>query len=70
MGSRISTHLYQAAWEKIKQATAEKDLNDIKQAIQKYIKAINGEVTYRQLQESFIDQNLGLRLIPTERSLV
>ncbi|KIL96319.1 hypothetical protein FAVG1_01063 [Fusarium avenaceum] len=59
-----------AAWEKIKQVTAEKDLNDIKQAIQKYIKAINGEVTYRQLQETFIDQNLSLWLIPTERSLV
>ncbi|KAI6752749.1 hypothetical protein HG530_013501 [Fusarium avenaceum] len=60
----------EAAWEKIKQATVEKDLDDVKEAVQEYIKAVNGEVTYRQLQETFIDQNLGLWLIPTERSLV
>ncbi|WZH43642.1 Hexamer-binding protein [Fusarium acuminatum] len=46
---------YQAAWEKIKQATAEKDLDDVKEAVQEYIKSVNGEVTYRQLEETFID---------------
>lgn len=60
----------EVAWEKIKQAIAEKDVDDAKEAVQEYIKAVNGEVTYRQLQEALIEQNLGLWLIPTERSLI
>lgn len=58
------------AWEKIKKAISERDVDDAKDAVQEYIKALEGKVTYRDLQQSFIDQNIGLWLIATERPLL
>ncbi|TVY66250.1 Cellular nucleic acid-binding protein-like protein [Fusarium oxysporum f. sp. cubense] len=58
------------AWNKIKQAAIERDVDDAKEAVEEYIKAVDGDITYRQLQEALIDQGIGLWLIPTERSLI
>ncbi|KAL4725362.1 hypothetical protein ACLX1H_007509 [Fusarium chlamydosporum] len=60
----------EVAWEKIKQAVAERDVDDAKEAVNEYVKAVHGEVTYRELQESLIEQEIGLWLIPTERTLI
>ncbi|KAG4287760.1 hypothetical protein FPRO06_05412 [Fusarium proliferatum] len=58
------------AWNKIKQAVIDRDVDDAKEAVQEYIKAVDGDITYRQLQEALIHQSIGLWLIPTERTLV
>ncbi|KAI8403246.1 hypothetical protein FOFC_16683 [Fusarium oxysporum] len=58
------------AWNKIKQAAIKRDVDDAKEAVEEYIKAVDGDITYRQLQEALIDQGIGLWLIPTERSLI
>lgn len=58
------------AWEKIKAAALEKDVDDVKEAIQEYVKAVAGQVTYRELQESFISENINVWMIATERSLI
>lgn len=58
------------AWDKLKRAVAEHDMDDAKEAIQEYVKALDGVITYRELQEAMIDQGINLFLIATERSLV
>ncbi|KAF5018192.1 hypothetical protein F66182_9849 [Fusarium sp. NRRL 66182] len=58
------------AWDKIKKAVSEKDVDDTKEAVQEYLKAVNGDITYRALQEALIDHGIGLWLIPTERTLL
>lgn len=58
------------AWEKIKQAATERDVDDAKEAIREYVKALNGDVTYRDLQQALIEQDIGLWLIATERPLL
>ncbi|KAL6921944.1 hypothetical protein ACHAP8_008803 [Fusarium lateritium] len=60
----------ETAWQKIKAAVAERDVDDAKEAVNEYIKSMHGEITYRQLQEAFIDNGIGLWLISTERTLV
>ncbi|EKJ77187.1 hypothetical protein NXS19_003837 [Fusarium pseudograminearum] len=60
----------EVAWEKIKQAVADRDVDDAKEAVNEYVKGIEGEITYRQLQEALIDHKIGLWLIPTERTLI
>lgn len=59
-----------AAWEMIKRAAAEQDADDAKDSIQAYVKALNGEITYRALQEAFIHDKINLWLIATERTLI
>ncbi|CEI67061.1 unnamed protein product [Fusarium venenatum] len=60
----------ETAWQKIKAAVANRDVDDAKEAVNEYIKSMHGEITYRQLQEAFIDNAIGLWLISTERTLV
>ncbi|KAK5987098.1 Cellular nucleic acid-bindinghomolog-like protein [Cladobotryum mycophilum] len=60
----------EAAWDKLKQAAAERDVDDAKEAVQEYVKALGGTVTYREIQEALIDQNINIWLIATERPLV
>lgn len=60
----------EAAWDKLKQAVSERDMDDAKEAVQEYVKAVGGSVTYRELQESLIHQNINLWLIANERTLV
>ncbi|KFA73390.1 hypothetical protein S40288_09028 [Stachybotrys chartarum IBT 40288] len=58
------------AWEKLKRAAMERDVDDAKEAVQEYVKALQGAVTYREIQEACIDQNIGFWLIATERGLL
>ncbi|KAJ3502136.1 hypothetical protein NM208_g16789 [Fusarium decemcellulare] len=58
------------AWDKLKQAVVERDMDDAKEAVQEYVKAVDGAITYRELQEALIDQKIGLWLIATERPLI
>lgn len=60
----------EAAWEMIKRAAAEQDAEDAKEGIQAYVKALNGRITYRELQEALIDNKINLWLISTEKSLI
>lgn len=58
------------AWAKIKSAVSERDVDDANEAIQQYIKAVDGAVTYKELQESFIREGINLWLIGIERPLI
>lgn len=58
------------AWEKIKQGVAERDIDDVKEGVAEYVKALDGAVTYREMQEALIDQGTNLWFIGTERALV
>ncbi|CAM1500709.1 Fc.00g098710.m01.CDS01 [Cosmosporella sp. VM-42] len=58
------------AWKKIIQAVAERDADDAKEGVQEYIKALEGKITYRELQQALIDQSIGLWMIATERPLL
>ncbi|KAL7823208.1 hypothetical protein V8C26DRAFT_425318 [Trichoderma gracile] len=59
-----------AAWDKLKQAARERDVDDAKEAIEEYVKALGGEVTYRQIQERLMEENVKIWLICTERDLI
>ncbi|KAK7220629.1 hypothetical protein V2G26_008632 [Clonostachys chloroleuca] len=58
------------AMSKIKQAVAERDVDDAKEGVQEYVKALNGEITYKDFQQVLIDQDINLWFIPVERSLL
>lgn len=66
----VATVSPEDAWAKIKQAVAERDVDDAKEAVQEYMKAMNGTPTYRELQEGLIGNNIGLWFIPLERQLL
>lgn len=66
----VATVTPDAAWEKLKKAAAEKDVDDAKEAVEEYVKALDGNVVYRDLQQALIDQDIGLWLIATEKPLV
>ncbi|KAL7801179.1 hypothetical protein V8C43DRAFT_273502 [Trichoderma afarasin] len=59
-----------AAWDKLKQAARERDVDDAKEAIEEYVKALAGEVTYRQIQERLVEENVKIFLISTQRELI
>jgi hypothetical protein len=56
------------AWEKIKAAVAEGDMDDIQEAVGIYIKAVPN-TTYIQLEGAFRKQNLNIYIIALEREL-
>ncbi|KAJ4157316.1 hypothetical protein NW754_008962 [Fusarium falciforme] len=58
------------ALNKIKQAVAERDVDDAKEGVQEYIKATNGEATYRDVQTALIEKDIGLWLIASEKPLL
>ena len=55
-------------WIKIKEAVAERDLEDLKEAIQIFLKAVP-ETTYAELEKAFRAQNIGIFLICIEKEL-
>ncbi|PHH75228.1 hypothetical protein CDD80_2534 [Ophiocordyceps camponoti-rufipedis] len=57
------------AWAKIKTAASERDVDDVKEAVQEYVKALDGAVTYRELQEGLINEGINLFLVAVERPL-
>ncbi|OAA33813.1 Zinc finger, CCHC retroviral-type [Moelleriella libera RCEF 2490] len=58
------------ALAKIRIGVNERDMEDIKEGVQEYVKSVHGDVTYRQLQTMFIDEKINLWLIATERELM
>jgi len=56
------------AWEKVKEAVAERDLDDVKEAAQAFFKAIP-DTTYPQLEKAFRANNMGIYLIAIEKEL-
>jgi hypothetical protein len=60
----------EVAWAKLEQAARERDPDDVKEAIQEYVKALKGEPTYRALQEAFINNKVNIWLIAVERSIL
>ncbi|PNY28369.1 Zinc finger domain-containing protein [Tolypocladium capitatum] len=58
------------AWAKLEKAVAERDLDDTKEAVQEYVKALSGAISYRDLQEAMLDKGINLFFIATERDLV
>jgi hypothetical protein len=56
----------EAAWDLIVAATKERELDDVKDAVQIYVKA-NPDTTYVQLEEAFRAQDVGIWLIAIEK---
>lgn len=56
------------AWAELLQAVNDRDLDDIKGALAKYVKAIP-EMTYVALEQAFRNQDLGVYVIALEREL-
>ncbi|OAA42154.1 Zinc finger, CCHC retroviral-type [Metarhizium rileyi] len=57
------------ALSKLRTACSERDVDDAKEAVQEYVKAIEGDTSYRQLQSLFIDEGINLWLVASERQL-
>jgi hypothetical protein len=55
-------------WAKIKEAVADRDLEDLKEAIQIFLKAVP-ETTYAELEKAFRAQNIAIYLICIEKEL-
>lgn len=58
------------AWEKIKRAAAERDVDDAKEALQEYVKSLDGAPTYREIQMGLIDEGVNLWFIGIEKELL
>jgi hypothetical protein len=54
------------AWSKIKAAVADRDIDDVKEAIQTYVKA-SPNTTYAELEQAFRSQDMKLWLIALEK---
>lgn len=55
---------------KLKRAASERDADDAKEAVQEYVKAVGGDITYKDLQNVIIDKGIGVWFIAMERELV
>ncbi|KAI0407688.1 hypothetical protein F4802DRAFT_522851 [Xylaria palmicola] len=55
----------EVAWDKISEAVQELDMDDVKEAIQQYVKACP-DTTYQELEKAFRDQDIGVYLIAME----
>jgi len=58
----------EVAWCELEKAVADKDLDDIKEALAKYVKAVP-DMTYVALEKAFRTQDLGVYVIALEREL-
>lgn len=58
------------AWAKLQQAVEQREVDDAKEAIQEYVRSLNGSVTYRELQEAMLDQGIKLWFIAMDRPLI
>ncbi|CAJ2502764.1 Uu.00g101580.m01.CDS01 [Anthostomella pinea] len=64
--SDVETVDADVAWEKICEATKEHDMDDVKEAVQQYIKACP-QTTYPELEAAFRNQEIDLYLIALEK---
>jgi hypothetical protein len=56
------------AWEKIKEAIADRDMEDVKDAVQVFLRALP-DTTYSELERAFRQQTMGIYLICIEKEL-
>ncbi|KAI0100171.1 hypothetical protein GGR51DRAFT_373706 [Nemania sp. FL0031] len=63
--SHIEEVAAEDAWNKIPKAALERDIDDLKAAIQQYVKACP-ETTYNELESAFRSQEIGVYLIAME----
>lgn len=56
------------AWEEVKKASAEKDLDDLRVSIAKYLKVMP-DITYSELETAFRSQGLNFYLIAQEKEI-
>ncbi|KHJ34961.1 putative zinc knuckle transcription factor protein [Erysiphe necator] len=64
----IQDKTVEEAWKLINDAVEERDLDDLKDAIEIYIKA-EPETTYQQLEKKFRDSDMGVYIIALEKEL-
>jgi hypothetical protein len=64
----IAEIMPELAWEELKVAAANHDMDDIKEAVQKYVKGLP-TLTYDELEQAFRSQNLDVYLIALEREM-
>ncbi|KAI8633739.1 hypothetical protein F5Y19DRAFT_251126 [Xylariaceae sp. FL1651] len=64
--SNIEEVAAELAWTKICEATRSGDMDDVKDAVQQYVKACP-DTTYPELESAFRTQGIGLYLIATEK---
>lgn len=64
----IEDVLAEVAWEKIKAAAEEKDFDEVKIAVNEYVKAVP-ETTYVELERAFRNQGVEVYIIALERDL-
>lgn len=64
----VETIPAEEAWAQIKEAAEERDLNEIKEAAERYFKAAP-DATYPQLENAFRSQEIGVYLIGIEKEL-
>ena len=67
--SHIADCSAEQAWAELKAASEENDLDDMKEAVMKYVKA-NPDSTYYELETAFRNQKLNLYLIAIEKELM
>ncbi|KAJ8123910.1 hypothetical protein ONZ43_g249 [Nemania bipapillata] len=63
--SHIEEIAAEIAWKKIRMGASERDMDDVKDAIQQYVKACP-DTTYPQLESAFRTQDIGVYLIAME----
>lgn len=66
--SNLSNMEIEEAWARIKRAVQERDIDDIKEAVQIYVKA-SPKTTYAELERAFRAQGVALWLIAIEKAL-
>ncbi|KAF4121087.1 Zinc knuckle [Geosmithia morbida] len=59
----------EVAWAKLKQAASERDVDDAREALQEYVKALDGAPTYKEIQIGLIGNRINLWLIGLDRQL-
>lgn len=58
------------AWKKLKEAATDRDPDDAKEAIQEYVKVLDGAPSYKDIQMRAIEEHNNLWLIPLERGIL
>lgn len=66
--SKVADVMPEVAWNKLMDAASERDLDDVKEAVQMYVKALPA-TTYAELESAFRAQDVGVYLIAMEREI-
>lgn len=67
--SRVADVAPEVAWAELAAAAEDKDMDDVKEALERYFKAIPS-MTYVELEKAFRHQGVGIFIIATEREIL